>query len=790
MKLHLLATVAGLGTVLAVAPAYAADEAGASTAAAGSTDSGSVLQEVVVTAQHRSENLQRAAIAVSVLAPDAIARQNVTQAPQLTNLVPALQVANGGATNLFYLRGVGTFAVNAYSDPAIAFNYDGVYISRPNAATGVFYDLERIEVLKGPQGTLYGRNATGGAINVLPAKPKIGENSGDISAVFGNYGTVTVQGAANVSLSADTALRLAGIYTKHDGYLSDGLSDEDGKGARAQLLYKPTDRLSIRVGGDYYHAGGNGGGVTLAATLDPLTNAITPSPYGRDVGLYDPRIQAIPRYSLQVGRNLAPINPYAFRDSTYWGVNADIELVTDLGVLSVIPAYRDSDYNTITDATSSVSHFIEHSRQETLEARFASPDNGKLKYLVGGYYYHEGTDFANRISEQALSFYPTGKLGTTSLAAFGRLTYAITDSLRLTGGVRYTHDRKTVDGVGTTLIDVCVAPACPNGLLLPYAASPSALVQQLGLIPVPGGIYISPSFPTNIVINQVAPIDAKQTKGKLTWRAAVEYDLGPQSLLYASYETGYRGGGFSFVTDPSRQQYRPETVDAYTIGSKNRFLDNRVQLNMEAFYWKYRDQQIAHIGADSTGAPAFFTENAGDSRNYGAEVEAKYLATPTTLLSANVQYLNTKYTKFSYKTPQPPPTRCTVTPPAPGGGQSTVDCSGLTALRSPRWTMVYGAQQTIPVGDNKIVLEGNARYQSNSYIGFELLDAERQLAYWSGNVSITFSPNNERWSVSAFANNIHRHRPYTDMIYDGIFSNIAASVGAPTLYGVRLAASF
>lgn len=176
--------------------------------------------------------------------------------------------------------------------------------------------------------------------------------------------------------------------------------------------------------------------------------------------------------------------------------------------------------------------------------------------------------------------------------------------------------------------------------------------------------------------------------------------------------------------------------------------------------------------------------------NFGGEVEAKYLATPTTLLSANIQYLSAKYTKFAYQTPAPPPTRCKVTGPAPGGVQSTVDCSDLTALRSPTWTMVYGVQQTIPLGDNKIVLEGSARYQSDSYIGFELLDAERQSAYWSGQASITFSPNSELWSVSAFANNIHRRRPYTDMIYDAIFNNIAASVGAPTLYGVRLAASF
>lgn len=753
------------------------------------------LQEIVVTAQRRSENLQRAAIAVSVVDSDALARLNVTQSAQLTTLVPALQVASSGSSNLFYLRGVGTFAVNSFSDPAIAFNYDGVYVGRPSATTGVFYDVQRVEVLKGPQGTLYGRNATGGAINILPARPSTNGNAGDFSATLGNYDTVVLQGAANLVLTPDAALRVAGIYSKHDGYLSDGTNDEDGKGARVQLLLRPTDNLTIRLAGDYYKAGGLGGGASLVGTRNPITGAITPSLLDRGVGLYDPRVQTLfgQQYSFQLGRALLPLSPSPRQNSEFWGVNAEVNWSIDAGTLTVIPAYRRANVQSLNAVTSFVSLFDERTDQKSVEVRFASPDTGFFRYLLGGYYYDESSDTADVFAQQTLNNYLGGKLDTKSYAAFGRVTLALTDTLRLSGGLRYTNDRKTVDGASRTLIAVCRVAACPNGYVLPYSQTVAGAIAALGLFgpfpsPVPafGSVYANPAVPASIVGANTAILDLEQKNNKVTWRAGIEYDVAERSLLYASVETGYRGGGFSFAVDPTRQQYRPETITAYTIGSKNRFLDNRLQLNLEAFYWRYKDQQIAHLGVDSSGASAFFTENIGTSRNYGGEVEAQLLVTPETLLSANVQYLNAKYTQFSYTTPSPPPTRCTVAMPS-GSTIATIDCSGLRALRSPEWTMNLGARQTIPLGSGKIVLQGDARYQSTSYVGFELLEIQRQAAYWTGQASATLSPNDDAWSVTAFVNNIGNQRPWGDIIYNGNANIFAGSPGAPRLYGLRFA---
>ncbi|WP_277983255.1 TonB-dependent receptor [Sphingomonas faeni] len=756
------------------------------------------LQDIVVTAQRRSENLQRAAIAVSVVSSDALARLNVTQSSQLTTLVPALQVASSGSSNLFYLRGVGTFAVNSFSDPAIAFNYDGVYVGRPSATTGVFYDVERVEVLKGPQGTLYGRNATGGAINILPARPKTDQNAGDFSATLGSYDTVVLQGAANIVLSPDAALRISGTYSKHDGYLSDRTNDEDGKGARVQLLVRPTGNLTLRVAGDYYKAGGLGGGASLVATRNPLTGAITPTTLSRGVGLYDPRVQTVfgQQYSFQLGRTLQPLSPGPSQNSEFWGVNAEINWTTSAGTLTVIPAYRRADVNSVNAVTSFASLFDEKTSQKSVEARFASPDTGFFRYLLGGFYYHEKSDTADVFAQQTLNNFLGGKLDTTSYAAFGRVTLAFTDKLRLSGGLRYTDDRKSVDGASQTLIAVCLAASCPNGYVLPYARTAAATISSLGLFgpfpsPAPAfsSVYANPANPTSIVGSNTAVLNLEQKNSRVTWRAGVEYDVAERSLLYASVETGYRGGGFSFSVDPTRQQYRPESIQAYTIGSKNRFFDNRLQLNLEGFYWRYKNQQIAHLGVDSSGASTFFTENIGTSRNYGAEAEAQFLVTSNTLLSANVQYLNAKYTQFSYTSPSPPPTRCAVNTPT-GSSIATIDCSGLKALRAPEWTMNLGARQTIPIGSGKIILQGDARYQSTSYVGFELLDIQRQTGYWTGQASATVSPDGDAWSVTAFVNNIGNQRPWGDIIYNGNANVFAGSPGAPRLYGVRFAVHY
>lgn len=223
-----------------------------------------VLEETIVTAQRKPESLQDAAIAVDAVAGERLTRLGITNSTGLTKISPSLTVANGGGSNnVYFVRGVGNFAVNAYTDAAIAFNVDGVFIGRPTATTASFLDLERVEVLKGPQGTLYGRNATAGAINVLPAKPVLGETLGNLSVGAGNFGSVEASGAVNLPLGENWAARFAAGITENDGYNDDDTAATDDTAFRAQLFGDLSDAVTVRLSVDYSSSEGTGNGPTF-----------------------------------------------------------------------------------------------------------------------------------------------------------------------------------------------------------------------------------------------------------------------------------------------------------------------------------------------------------------------------------------------------------------------------------------------------------------------------------------------------------------------------------------------
>src|SRR6478752_3514064 len=255
------------------------------------------LGEIIVTAQRVEESSQRAPIAIDVVTPDQLVRQNVIRAEDLARTSPALAAtgSTGGPTTVFFVRGVGNATVNAYSDPAISFNYDGVYIGRPSSTSGVFYDLQRVEVLKGPQGTLYGRNATGGAINVIPNRPKLNDTSVDFSLGYGNYDWLTGQAAVNLPVGENVAVRVAGSLSQHDGFQSDGTGKQREYAGRVQLYAEPTDQLSLRLAADLSHQGGSSISGFYLGAVDPIFGAtgfagykFTPTGFSTQQGLLDP----------------------------------------------------------------------------------------------------------------------------------------------------------------------------------------------------------------------------------------------------------------------------------------------------------------------------------------------------------------------------------------------------------------------------------------------------------------------------------------------------------------------
>ena len=768
------------------APATQETQPGASEQAADSQTAPSEgLGDIIVTAQRRTENLQRAAVAVDVVSGSDLVASGITEPGRLSELVPALTVQPTSTGNLIFVRGVGNFTLTPNSDPAIAFNYDGVYVGRPTSTTGVFYDLERIEVLKGPQGTLYGRNATGGAINVIPVQPKLGELSGYGTVSYGDYNQVVAEAALNVPLGPEGALRISGSVSDHDGYLRDGTDDDRTRALRIQLKSKLTPDLTVRLAADYARSGGVGTQASYIGNYlyNPFAGRYAFRPSGLPIsdGFFTPAAQAY-RTTVPVApafRLLQPLDFYPFQRNSFYGSNAQIDWQTPIGTLTVIPAWRYASLNYLSSAGAFGYRDREQDEQYSLEARFTGNRIGFLDYTLGAFYYREKIDLKTALSLSAAANFLNNQFRTTSIAPFGRLTAHISDRLRLVGGVRYNDDRKRFEGTTVGNNIVCLRGpvlGCPTTPLFPLTDTQAQIPFPT---PGPGGFPV-PTFnngvPTGAIIVRSDRFDDNHlTNHRVTWRGAAEFDVTPQSLLYGSVESGYRSGGFNPAA--GFDTYNPEYITAYTVGLKNRFFNNRVQLNLEAFWWRYRNQQVSAVRNDLDGRTANITQNIGRSRIRGGEVEARILATRTTLLSADIQYLDAKNRSFVYQqanTGAPPLTGCSYALNAATNLYS-VNCSGFQSYNSPKWTINLAAQQTFEFGDYKLVPGVDTQYKSRRYVGFQYLQEQHLPDVWLTDAQIAFGPANDRWSVAVFIRNIEDHRtpiyssihPLANILIDG-----------------------
>ena len=823
MRTSLLISVSAVALVLpAVAGAQASNQAapaastGQAAPVATPTDHSetqtpadeSGLRDVIVTAQRRAENSQRAAVPLSVIDGAALTSAGISQVDRLNELAPALSIEPTSSGNLIFVRGVGNFSTTAASDTAVSFNYDGVYIGRSTSTAGVFYDLQRVEVLKGPQGILYGRNATGGAINVLPVQPKIGELSGYATAAYGNYNTINAEGAINVPLGDHGAARLSASTANHDGYFRDGTFDQREYAFRVQMKAELTPNLTVRVAGDYAHDGGLGNSVNyygvyarrttvpLSATPVPGSSyySFTPSGLSDAEGVLSPASQAY-RQTVTLGaygRKLDPLQVAPYQHNDFVGVNAEIALNTGAGTLTVIPQWRYSKLNYASTAGSFPYANRETSEQYGAEARFAGKRISLFDYQVGLYYYGEITHSRPEISLSNLATYSASNYTTNSYAAFGRLTTNLSNRLRLVGGVRYTKDDKKFGYTATSIVVSCVAvnafgaPNCPTAPSVPLFIDPATLpfrVPAAGGAPIP--VFAGPGGPNYLVIRTDTSFNRTKSNSRVTYRGAVEFDVAARSLLYASVESGYRSGGFSPAV--GFEEYDPEYITAYTLGLKNRFLNNRLQLNLEGFIWDYTNQQIPHNGLDLNGRAASYVTNVGSAKIKGVEVESRLLVTPTTLVSADVQYLHAKQKQFTYSAGpgQPPLTGCLVTYTAANASPYQIDCAGFDSYNSPRWTVNLAAQQTVKLGAYQFVLGVDSQYKSRRNIGFAYLPEQTIRANYTTNAQVQFGPADERWSLTGYVHNIENNRVeiYSTTNPTALF--LAAGSTAPRTYGVR-----
>ncbi len=743
------------------------------------------LEEIVITAQRREESSQRAAIAISTITGDAVVDANITRPGGLEAVVPSLQAHDGtGPYSLFYVRGVGNFASNGLSDPALSFNFDGVTVAQ-TGTSGFFYDLERVEVLKGPQGTLYGRNATGGAINVISKKPLLGQFASEVGLQYGNYSSFRADGMLNVPLGDTAAMRAAVFRTRHDGYMSDGTDDQDDTGARLSFRYEPDESLNISLLADYFKQDA----VMASPTVIGVTNsfiATAPSFSPDDrIGPFAPQTSAYLANQLNVlsRRTFAPFTDVSNQDNRYWGVASTINWTTSAGTLTVIPAYRDTQIDYTSFAVGVMLRERSHDKLTSLEVRLASPSEQALRYVVGAYYLHNPNEVPYyQVNQQSVATFQNRETQTDSQAAFASLSYAIVPDVRISGGVRYTKDEKSFNGTTSANSIICTLPGftlCPNAGVFPYTQTAPIPPQFFN----PNGTITTL---TTIVNNN------EESYSKVTGRVGADWEITDQNLLYASYETGFKSGGFFFSSDTNF--FRPETIRAYTLGSKNRFLDNRLQANVEVYYWKYYDQQISHLSRDSQGLLIFPTENVGLATFKGVELELQARPFRNTTLNAGIQYNDGVYDQFIYTTPnQNGGTFNGTSCPNLGtpGTSYTVDCSGKTPPNAPEWSISAGLQQNIPLpGGATLVGGARVKYQTEVLTGLEFLPVQYQDAYSIWDFDLTYSSRDERFSIGAYVNNAF-DKTVVAFSFPTPLSGFATGIlKAPLTYGGRIGVRF
>lgn len=739
-----IAEAAGFLPVRAVAFALSACVAVGSNAALGQastvvadvnqgTETG--LEEIVVTAQHKEESLQHAALAVNVISADDITGRAVNMAEDLSRVVPELEISTGGGgTSQVSLRGVGALTGNAFAEQVVPFNFNGVYLARSGESNGMFFDLQRIEVLEGPQGTLYGRNANAGTVNLIAAEPQY-DFSSSASARTGNYGLFEGEAVLNMPLSSNIALRIAGQTIEHDGYFSDGYGDQRQQSGRVSALFAGDGGLKIVITGDYTHVGDKGPAQVLG---DPFLEPSNPW-----LGPSSPQAENYWKSTPPTSFLESPPEADGYNRSYLSGVMATINWETGAGTLTFIPAYRHSVFNYDTPTPGFRLINFEGSSDTSLEARYATPENYRLHGIGGLYYLNDTGTFSNwtYISDLAGGPTPTtAAYHTRATAAFAQGTFDITSAVRLVGGLRYSEERKSDSGT----------------------------------------IQVPP--------NSTAPFSGSLDYNKVTYRAGLEADLSAQSLAYLTFATGFKAGGFYPAAPPNT--FKPEFMNAWSLGSKNRFLQNRLQLNLEAFYWDYKNKQVNELGPINPGGYTLITQNAGNATLYGTEVQSSYLLTPADTISVTALYERAWYDNFLASwSPTEPTTGCPVTVENPITFQ--VNCSGNDLALAPHWSgsFNYAHVFSLPnAADVKFSLSGIAK--SSYWLGDDHVAGEVQPGYLIGDTALDYKAPHDKWTVGVFVNNVADHAVSNFAFIQPLLGRPMLALGAPRTFGLRAHVNF
>jgi iron complex outermembrane receptor protein len=657
-----------------------------------------VLQsdEIVVTAQRRAERLIDVPATVAVLNADAIAGASIANTFELAQLAPGLQVSNTGVYTSFVLRGVSSETSGPGAENNVAVYVDGVYY--PSKSSGVFDfpDVDSIEVLKGPQGTLYGRNATGGAILFKTAEPTF-EPSGKLSASYGSFDQKELKATVSSGLGSDViAASLSGFFRQDDGYIKRVTTGKSVGGekswlVRGKLLFVPSDRVKITLAGYYYDR------------RDHTTMAFTTYNGNSSGVLFDPG-------ALTSTYGFDASNSPNFLINKTLGLSARADIETGLGDVTLLSGYTDIDNTVYVDGDNSSAtgtDFLTVYPQKSFsqEAYLASRKFGAFSFIAGLSYFHDVGRLDPVVvyagGAPVLDIY--SKVKTEAIAAYVDANLELTDRLNLNAGVRWTTESKRLYGA-----------------------------------------FADPSF----------PFVARKRWNNVSPRVALRYALSDDANIYANYTRGFKSGQFNPNSFTEVQAVRPEIVDAFEAGVKAR-LAGGLSLNVSAFHYSYRDIQVTTF-AEGTQV----LQNAAKAKIYGLDAELTYQPVEDLTIRAAISPLHAKYSSFpaAVVLAPTPAAQCPAGRAFCGNQNVSVDLTGKRLPRAPDFTANASVNYALHAGDQTVSFFANVYYSGKFY--WEISNRIAQSDYAVVNGRISWNIDNGPFSLELWGKNLTDSRYY------------------------------
>ena len=659
------------------------------------------IEDVVVTARRRAEAEQDVPISITAFNADTLTDRSIKQVSDLADITPNLARTSGptgGNDAFFFIRGIGQVDSNPAADPGVGVYIDGVYLARIQGASVDAYDLQRVEVLRGPQGTLFGRNTIGGAVSLTTADP--GDTlSFRARETLGSRHRVDFFGTLDLPVSPTLGIRVSGGYREQRGwgknvYTGERLGSIENLTGRLKAVWKPTDALRFTLSADALRARGTSA-QTILVGFNP--GGGQPIPGATPLGVPFPADLAADT-STDPFKSFVSIDPRNDVDNRGVSLTSEWTLADGLSV-KLIDAYRKVDQFATNDFDGTGYRFYDNffdtgSSQWSHELQLLGDAFDKrLDYVLGAYLFKESINNNNAICLGTNLGFPGSArrnaggcirnnqqfdLGIRSVAAFGQASFKITPALSLTLGGRYTRERKR------QAFDFFIDNSA--GVFSFFGLPPIAVIPTL-----------SPRNPRVGV-----PTTYRDTWEQFTPKAGLDYKVNPDLLLYASYSKGFKSGGFNGRPSPNAQggfnpilPYDPERLDAYEAGIKSDWLDRRLRINLAGFHSSYKGIQLLVL---DPGSGFFNTANAGRSSIWGFEAETTLRPVPAATVYANVGYTHDKYKALDQR--------------AVISGIGPDDRLPVT----PRWTVGVGGSYRADLGDTVGALEARADYSYRSSV--------------------------------------------------------------------------